>query len=463
MPLPPEMLQAVTSPGGGKLSFVIGAGCSIEAPTSVPVAWVCSKEVHRRLVEDGVIKDGDCSDPCDLSLVADTVFSKTGSQKPVVGRFSEQYDLKLAAPNAGYLILAAMLCEGAISSVVTFNFDLAMTNALSHLGVGNSIGVVDSPDDLPRRKARNVYYLHRNVNASDPETWVLRSAALETEWKGHWQSIIAGSVLASPIVVFAGLGTPISVLVETTSLIRAALPAATKYFQVDPSEKEKSKVFVALKIDDAAYLQKPWCEFMEELSKRFVSECIALLDAAMHKKVRDDRLTAEDTTALLIRLSTLGLVSLGKARAQWLLHEKPYCPDDDTGRAQLADLFLAARLIARVAHADLQIADDGLVEFHRDGRVVAVYALVSGRGHRGKAAIEAQIELRRSQFRSRSVPPLGALVGGTSDSWAMQLSPPEDVVRGPAAEDIVTGPTSLPLIHIGELRADMGRVAKVVP
>jgi hypothetical protein len=141
MALPPDLLQAVASPSGGKIALVVGAGCSVEAPTGVPVATQCSKEVHRLLLADGVLVDGDCSDPSDLSLVSDAVFAKTNSQRDVVDRLCGQYDLKLAKANDGYLIAAAMLCEGAILSVVTLNFDLALSDALSDLGAGQLVGV----------------------------------------------------------------------------------------------------------------------------------------------------------------------------------------------------------------------------------------------------------------------------------------------------------------------------------
>jgi len=185
MALPSDLLQAVSARGGGKIALVLGAGCSVEAPTSVPVATECSINIHRRLLADGVLENGDCSDPSDLSVVADAVFAKKHQQRDVVERLREQYDLKLATPNDGYLITAAMLCERAISSVVTLNFDLALSNALSEIGAGNIVGVIGCPDDLPQQKAINVYYLHRNANA-DPESWVLRTASLQEEWKGHW-------------------------------------------------------------------------------------------------------------------------------------------------------------------------------------------------------------------------------------------------------------------------------------
>jgi hypothetical protein len=427
------------------------------------VARQCSEEVYRRLVADGVLQDGDCTDPTDLSFVTDAVFEKKNAQRDVVDRLREQYDLKLATPNSGYLLAAAMLCEGAVSSAVTLNFDLALSNALSQLGAGHSVGVIECPEDLPRQRTINVYYLHRNVNAADPESWVLRTAALQHEWKGHWQPIIATKVLTAPIVVFAGLGTPVAVLIESTKLIRNALPTATKLYQVDPVDKGDSKFFQALGLDESAYIRLGWCQFMDELSQRLVKEQLAHLEKAAQRKVLDDKLQAESITDLLARLDALGLVKLGKLRGQWLLYEKPYYADEPNARGLLADLLLALAMMARVSGAEAVIVEDGLVEFHRNGRAVVAYLIASGCGHRGKSAIEADVELRRSHYRGRPATPRGVIVGGTSDTWTTALTPPKDVVRGDLSEDIIGGPTVLPLVHIGKLRDDPDCIAQVVP
>src|SRR5437868_945848 len=108
--LPPELLQAVSSAGGGKIALVLGAGCSVEAPTSIPVSSVCSAEIHRRLLADGVLEANECGSPEDLSAVADAVFHKRNSQRDVVDLLRDEYGLKLATPNEGYWIAGALLC-----------------------------------------------------------------------------------------------------------------------------------------------------------------------------------------------------------------------------------------------------------------------------------------------------------------------------------------------------------------
>src|SRR4051812_562874 len=125
MTLPPELLAAASAPGGGKITLVVGAGCSLEAPTSIPVSRTCSLECNGRLISDGVLVLGECPEPENLSSLADTVYDKTGAQTLLVKQLLDHYELKTATPNDGHLLAAALLAEGVVLTVVTLNFDLA--------------------------------------------------------------------------------------------------------------------------------------------------------------------------------------------------------------------------------------------------------------------------------------------------------------------------------------------------
>lgn len=461
MPLPPELLQAVSSPGGGKIALVLGAGCSVEPPTNIPVSRVCSKEIHRHLIADGILQNGDCANPEDLSALADAVFMKRNSQRDVVERLRDQYGLKLATPNDGYWIAAALLCEGVISSVVTLNYDLALSTALSELGAGKIVGVVERPEDLAHQKTINLYYLHRNANATDPELWVLRTAALNVEWKGHWEPIIANKVLAAPVVLFAGLGTPVAVLIESTKLLRAALPPVTKLYLADIGDMASSKFFQALGLDAAHYIPSGWGALMEALSKRLLEEQIAKLGQAAVSKTQEDHLPNEDIAALLGALQNMGIVRVGKLRAHWLLYEKPYRVFEESLLGLLADLLLALATMARVSGAEAVIIEDGRVEFKRAGRTVTSFIVASGSGHRGKLAVEAELQKRRMRYLQS---PTAALVAGTSASWTTPPTPPKDIVEGEELKnDILRGPTALPLFHVSELRDNHALIQQVVP
>jgi hypothetical protein len=463
MNLPADLLQAVSAPGGGKITLVVGAGCSLEAPTSIPLAGTCSQECHDRLVADGVLAAGDCPTPGDLSALADAVMMKTGRQRLLVEQLSQNYALLTATPNEGHLIAAALLREGAIASVLTLNFDLALSAAISSLGVGDTVGIINSADELLNQKVINVYYLHRNVTSNDPETWILRTAALATEWKARWDGVVAAKVLAAPVVIFAGLGSPGSVLIESSKLIQKAIPNGSQAYQVDLIDCDKSHFFKELALDPAFYIQAKWCDFMAALSNRLVVEHTSRLKAAATEITRREHLTPENIDALLSRLEDIGLVKLGHLRANWLLHEKPYLPDEQGARELIADLLLAAALVARETASSAVLCEDGVVEFRRGDRIIAAHVFVSGKGSRGHSAIEGELSTRQRRFRGRSTPPSGAIIAGTREGGAAPISAPPNVFLGDTSSSIVLGPSSLPFFHLESLRQDSTKCKQVAP
>jgi hypothetical protein len=401
--------------------------------------------------------------PSNLSCLADAVFAKRGEQRLLVEQLSQHYELKTASPNEGHLLAAALLREGAIASVVTLNFDLALSTAIGWLGVGDAVGVIDGPDDLSNKKSFNLYYLHRNANAADRETWVLRTAKLETEWKGKWEHVVAAMVLATPAVVFAGLGSPAEVLVQSAKLIRDAIPNGSKAYQVDPGDPDKSEFFKALALAPDAYIPKTWCGFMEELSQRLVVAHTGELKTAAEAMIRREGLAPEDLTALLDRLQDLGLLKVGRLRASWLLYEKKYLAEQLLARELIADLLLAAALIARVTGTQATLCEDGVVEFRRGERTVAAHMFASGRGTRGRVAIETELNTRRKMLRTRAVPLSGAIVAGTRNSSTIPVTPPSDVLLGDTSASIVFGPTVLPIFETYSLRQDPAHCQQVAP
>ena len=52
-PLPSAILHAISSDGGGRIVLVLGAGCSVEEPTDLPLSGDLSEDCHRRLCADG--------------------------------------------------------------------------------------------------------------------------------------------------------------------------------------------------------------------------------------------------------------------------------------------------------------------------------------------------------------------------------------------------------------------------
>ena len=147
--LPSDLLQAISSPSGGRVVLVLGAGCSTEAPTSLPLTSDLSAQCYRQLVDDGILGEGEVDDPCDLSAIAEAIFQKTGHQHALIERFPQD-EFRQAEPNEGYLIMAALLMEGAIADALTLNFDLAARSALAHLGARASVSTVRGPEEAPK-------------------------------------------------------------------------------------------------------------------------------------------------------------------------------------------------------------------------------------------------------------------------------------------------------------------------
>ena len=170
--LPARLLEAISSPSGRRVVLVLGAGCSKEEPTSLPLAGELSAGCYRLLVEDGVLQHDEVESPNDLSAVAEAVVQKTGGQHELIVRFRPDR-FRLAEPNDGYLIMAALFLEGAIADTLTLNFDLAARTALASLGAGASVSTIRGPEGHTQLGARNLIYLHRDID-SPPDEIILR-------------------------------------------------------------------------------------------------------------------------------------------------------------------------------------------------------------------------------------------------------------------------------------------------
>src|SRR5258708_38884426 len=94
------------------------------------MARECAEPAHAALVRDGVLAQGECANPSDLSAVADAVWRKSGRQRDLVERLPLA-KFRHSEPNAGYLFAAALLRERAIASIVTLNFDMTMSHGLA--------------------------------------------------------------------------------------------------------------------------------------------------------------------------------------------------------------------------------------------------------------------------------------------------------------------------------------------
>ena len=436
--------------------LILGAGCSLEEPTGLPLARDLASKCYRLLVENQVLRQGDVDDPQNLSAVADAVFEETDHQRHLVdlfppGRFRD------AEPNAGYCIAAALLLEGAVSNVMTLNFDLAASAALTQLSARGSIPTIRGPDDHHLMGAQNLIYLHRDINYPADDL-ILRSAALESEWQGAWEVAITQRVIGAPATVFVGLGNPAGVLVETARRISTALQAtAAEVYVVDPIDPEGSDFVAALGSGRSVPIKLGWGEFMRRLAARVVKEHRAATESTCQELIVDNELEDEDVQGLCERLALLGLVTLGRLRASWLLEKRSYLEHQEATLRQLSDLLLAVGTIERVSGTVAHFGADGLVRFVGTDRQV-VCIICSGGGSRNRTGMETEVAFRRN--RSSLPEPSFAVVAhfaGTG-AWAT----PKDLIGVVPENDVARGAAGFPSLSLSELRAGPERIRELV-
>jgi hypothetical protein len=383
--------------------------------------------------------------------VADAVVTATGSQIELVRSLPREH-FRLAHPNEGHLLAAILLREGILSSILTLNFDLALNVALTMVGSRGDVTTISGPEEHANLTATNVIYLHRNAH-SPPERWILRTAAIDQEWRDGWEQVIAQRILATPFVVFAGLGTPAAVLIQTAITIRRAIPAGMTIYQVDQGDRASSRFFAELGLTDEAYLQMEWGPFMRQLSARILEEQRAQLERACRELITANGWGVEDVETLCARLSEHGLIAVGRMRASWLLSDSPYLPTKELNWPWLADLLVAVALVARMTGSQPTFGDDGLLELRRDGQIFGLIILAHGRGFQRWLVVEGQIQ--RLRWSATRVPrPRFAIVAGIPDGRPASVAPPGNILYEETETSIIMAAVSPRMFSVDELRRE---------
>lgn len=451
--LPASLLAAAAAFGDARVCLVVGAGCSKDPPTDLPLSRELSERAYERLVDDGVLAAGDCLAPDDLSALADAVYVKApGSQSALVRRM-EPERLRNAQANEGYLCAVALMLEGVVRTVVTLNFDLAINHALSAVGAGSRISTLRQPEDWAHVAQRSVVYLHRNVECEDDEL-VLRTDQLNASWRDGWQEIIARSAVSTPICVFAGLGTPASVWTASTKFVRDAFVAGD-VFLVGPGPYAESAFAASLEIDAEMYIELGWNTFMRALAARALLEHERALvaDAAAISTANDE--SVEDITGTTSRLFHAGLVAIGRARGWWVHQIQEYLPvADATANRQMADLIMGVSLMERTSGSEVQLGPEDVVEFYQGRRLLGKAMLASGGGVLSAEAVASKIRRRLTTSPVTGLPPSLVILGSVTAPFATVAPPPDLIGEAAESRDIVFGQLEPLFVTLQELRAD---------
>lgn len=444
--VPPGVLHAAAE-RSAKIVLVLGAGCSYPSPTHVPMARECSEKAYARLLLDKVLADGDCHDPTDLSVLADTVYEKRNQRQSELVERLPLDRFRRARYNDGYLIAAALLRENVVSSILTLNYDLAIEHALTELSAFE-VQPIAAPEHVAQMKAHNVVYLHRNVNEPNFESWVLRASAIEHEWKIGWESAMAQCLLTSPVVIFAGLGSRAQVLVETIGRIRSLLDKVAAY-QVDPSSLDTNEFAAALALPEGSYIRLGWNEFMAILALRVSQADLADMRQSCSTHIANEGLQVRTLDPIFAELGKLGIVELGMLRAEWILDKsEPYTPHDRHVSAMLADLIIAADVAKEKTQATEARFDRGVVEFRNDMGAIAATMFATGKGQRSWVKVDQDIRQRVSSMKGRATPPTVAFISGATGQPLDQMVAPENVAfEELPRDDVINGPSAICLVN----------------
>ncbi len=460
MKLPSDLLRAISQPEGGSVVLVVGAGCSAEPPTSLPLSRELALNAHRRLVEDGVLDDGDCPESDSLSCVADVVWSKTNSQRELVVRFPCD-EFRQAEPNRGHLLTAAMLYEQALSCVMTLNFDLALSNALSQIGAHGSVTIINKPEDYASLGLSNLIYLHRNVDA-DPDLWVLRSVILEESWRHGWERVVTERVVSTPVTVFVGLGSSIGVLEESTLRILDKLRGIVRVYQVDLGTKNESSLFKKLDLPDEVYLQMSWCELMDKLSSRVVQEHCADLERACKAQIEENGWDNEDIHTLCHRITQDGLIKLGQIRARWTLDPTFYLPKRSVPTKLIADLLIAVGFIERKSGSQAIFRPDGIIEFRRDNSIVGIVIAANGQGYLRWPVIELRVKQSQQYREYGHHGIIRAIISGSPSIRPTDMTTPENIIWLGDSASLIPNQERLKMYSIDLLREEPELITEIL-
>lgn len=457
-PIPAELLQSLAAPGGGQVALVIGAGCSVGHPTSIPLAGDLSEAVERQLVLNGRLHANQCPNPRDLAALASLVFQICNNQVELVQCFPIQR-MRLARANLGYKLLVALMAEGAVSHVLSLNFDLAIQNAAAELGIEiATIAAVNEP--VPIRAA--LIQLHGNAN-SEPDELVLRTEVMDEDWIGQWHQIVAQQVLAAPTVLFAGLGSPAPVITATVEMIQGALRGNKALYQADIVPFAESGFAAQLEIPEQRYIQASWDSVVTRLAERIAAQQVDSLSRSGRALLMENHHGEDDLqlfTGLVAKLAGQSLLTLGKMRAfADLDRDKLYRPHSVRDDEFMSEPILRLAEVAERFGLETAPTPAGTWTLRRNGQPIAQIVLATGGGVRRMAAVEARAKtICEIVADSGPIPVDIVLICGLVDGAPafdhidlIADEKPDDIIGGLAAPLLVSANDPLHVDRIGEL------------
>jgi hypothetical protein len=455
--IPEPILAAVTRDTGGGLALILGAGCSLESPTGLKLASYYAQDGYRRLVANGRVPENPDLRDNDLGAVASHCVEHAG--RDALRELLPIEPFLTAESNPGTQIVMALMREDIVRMVITLNLDLSATHALTQVSSKSDVVVISRQDRHSDYGARNLVYLHGNVS-EQPDHWILTNEDLDRAERSGWHQLMAVLATAASVTLFAGMGSEANVFANSVQWIAENLQSGqTTVYLASCDDGPVSDFATSLKIDEAHYIKRGWCDLMQAIGRRVCQEMIAdLLQSALTVQQGPDWVHEHvECTGLQQPLLRLGLLGLGRVRALWLGEDSRYLPQRTMPCVELnrfAELLVLSAAVALNLGVEPTISSFGAIQFEQRANV-----LVRSGGRRSWAALESQVRREyRSALDAHLLPRKVILAHARNRPADARV--PVDIVEGSGEpNDIAIGDANVEFLDFDDVLADPGLVA----
>lgn len=456
MVIPSEILTAITRETGGGLVVVLGAGCSLESPTSLRLASEYARDGYRKLVANGRVPEN--ADLNDEDLAAVASYCVEHAKREALRELVPLEPFRLAESNVGTQIVMALLREDLVRMVVTLNLDLSANNALTKVSSNSDVVVISRQDQHGAYGVRNLVYLHGNVS-EQPDLWVLTTEDLVKAETSGWHQLMAVMATAASVTLFAGMGSEANVFARSVQWIRANLPEGqTSVYLASLDDGPVSEFASSLKIDNEHYIKLGWCDLMRAIGHRACQEMTSVLLESANAVQREAswRYSNVDCTGIEQPLLRLGLIGLGQVRALWLGDDTNYLPQRGIPQQEvnrLAELLVLAAAVAIHLGTSFNVSTFGAIDFEERPSVL----LRSG-GRFDWTALETRVRREYREAPNAHLFPRQAILAHARNRPTNNRVPLDIVDGGGDPRDVAVGDSQVTFLDFDDVLANPGLV-----
>jgi hypothetical protein len=438
-PIAAPILMLLKAAEMGRLAVCAGAGLSKAPDAGLPLGGELSVALCERL-EQRLAGFEPPDNPQDLIAVADAAVAASEGVSTLQQEVLELADFLGAAPNLGHWCLGLLLAEGAVSTVLLWNWDSCIERSVCD---GERIEVALSEQDVADLRTPAVVKVHGC--ASRASTLLITSAQLAAD-APPWTQLAFAQKLGHDCIVFLGVGDVADYAQHRIGQLLDEFGSAD-IAVVGPEvvsgwpDSAWSTVAPHLDGDKDRRIEAYADDFLDGLLRAWASGPLMEL-----RRLRAD-LGGAATSELEIALTSLeSVTALGFTK--WC-RTSMYAPTIGISAVRAPQVLTAILAACRLAAAE----EHDKVEFQAFGRISTPsqdWAVVAVDRHQVAASIERRLTVRAQRLAEAGHAPgsvvflvSGPVIDGLAETFSTQIVdvfagdvPTEDVLAGPAATEI---------------------------